>query len=289
MASREDNANSGAIPSANGLNSLVERVTHLLGPLGGRSAVAARAFASAAPQPATGEVMIRAGDVFPAASLAKLPIAIEVARRVDLGALNWSERFDLTPSAYAGGGSMLDALDFSWHPTLSDLCALMLGASDNTAANRLLDLIGKGEVNETSTRLGLTSTRLQRRFMDLAARAAGRDNVTTARDILTVLSLIRSRAVPHAARLGAMLLHDPRTDAATFDLPLTAELMHKSGVLDDSLHAAGVLMGPGGSCVYCVLTTEQRDLPYATLVCARVLRLLWEAWCARPPELAEES
>lgn len=268
---------------------LVERIEHLLGPLGGRSAVAARAFASAAVRGAPTEVLIRADASIPAASLAKLPIAVEVARRVDIGALAWSERFDLTATHRAGGGSILDLLDIAWRPTLADLCALMLRTSDNTAANILLDLIGIGEVNETMTRLGVTSTRLRRRFMDLAASAAGRDNTTCAGDILTLLSLLRSNAVPHAARLRAMLQHDPRTEAATFDLPPSADLARKGGILDNTLHDAGMLTGPGGSCVYCMLTTEQRDLPYAALVCARVLRLLWEAWCASPPPAIVES
>lgn len=267
----------GSTPS---VHPLADRIEQLLKPLGGHSAVAARTFAQATMSTTPPVVMIRAEHAFPAASLAKLPIAVELARRVDLGALDWTERFEIVPGAHAGGGSILDALDRTWQPTLADLCALMLGVSDNTAANRLLDLIGMGEVNETMTRLGLSGTRLQRRFMDLAARGAGHDNVTTARDMLALLSLLRSNALPHAARLRAMLTHDPRTEASTFDLPPTAELAHKSGILDDTIHAAGFLNGPSGSCAYCILTDEQHDLPYATLVCARVLRLLWEAWCA---------
>ncbi len=269
-------------------HSLAARIEWLLGPLGGRSAVAARVYPTGAAAPVPGvprEVLLRADEVCPAASLAKLPIAVELARRVDLGALDWDERIDLASTPRAGGGSVLDALDPAWQPTLADLTSLMLGVSDNTASNRLLDLIGMGEVNETMVRLGLTGTRLQRRFMDLAARAAGRDNVTTASDLLTLLALVRANAVPHAARLRALLQHDPRTEAVTFDLPPAAELAHKGGVLDDTIHAAGLLAGPAGACVYCVLTTDQHDLAYATLVCARILRLLWDAWCvpnARP-------
>lgn len=268
---------------------LAERIERLLGPLGGRSAVAARAFPAGATQPATTptpaarEILLRASDPFPAASLAKLPLAVEVLRRVDLGALHWAERFDLGAAPRAGGGSVLDTLDPTWRPSLADLCALMLSVSDNTAANMLLDLVGMGEVNETATRLGLTATRLQRRFMDAAARAAGRDNLTTAGDMLTLLALLRGDAVPGAARLRGLLQHDPLTEATTSDLPSTAELAHKGGALDDTIHAAGLLAGPGGACAYCVLTTQQRDLPLATLVCARVLRLLWDAWCAPVP------
>ncbi|GAC1453884.1 MAG: hypothetical protein PVSMB4_14560 [Ktedonobacterales bacterium] len=266
---------------------LVERVEALLAAPGGRSAIAARWFAPAVgsgarlPQPpADRAVSLRAGEVFPAASLAKLPIAVELLRRVDLGAFDLGERFDVSATPRVGGGSVLDYLDPGWQPTLADLCSLMLAVSDNTASNFVLDLVGMGEVNETMTRLGFTHIHLARRFMDMAARAAGRDNVVTAADMLGLLTLVQGGALPHAARLRAMLMNDVLFAAITFALPAEAQIAHKSGTLDDTIHDAGFLTGPGGTCVYCVLTTEQRDRLAATVAVGRVLRALWDVWCA---------
>lgn len=285
MAERQDEVDTA--PPA-GATPLAGQVAALLAAPGGRSAIAARWFAPAAvagagghpPQPpAEREVTLRAAEVFPAASIAKLPIAVELLRRVDLGAFELAERFDVAAAPRAGGGGVLDYLDSGWQPTLADLCALMLAVSDNTAANFVLDLVGMGEVNETMTRLGLKHTRLARRFMDMAARAAGRDNVVAAGDVLTLLTLVQGGALPHAVRLRQMLMNDALFEAVTFALPDAARIAHKSGTLADTIHDAGFLSGPGGTCVYCVLTTEQPDLLAATTAVGRVLRALWDAWC----------
>jgi beta-lactamase class A len=292
MADRQDDRAPGQPPASHpsdpaGAATLAERVEALLAALGGRSAIAARWFAPAAGSgarvpgsPAEAEVRLRADQRFPAASLAKLPIAVELLRRVDLGAFDLSERFDVSATPHVGGGSVLDYLDPGWQPTLADLCSLMLAVSDNTASNFVLDLVGMGEVNETMTRLGLRHTHLARRFMDMAARVAGRDNVVTAADMLALLTLVQVGALPHAARLCAMLMNDALFAAITYALPTEAQIAHKSGTLDDTIHDAGFLTGPGGTCVYCVLTTEQPDRLTATVAVGRALRALWDAWCA---------
>ena len=73
----------------------MKRVEALLAAPGGRSAIAARWFAPAVgsgarlPQPpADRAVSLRASEVFPAASLAKLPVAVELLPRQD-------DRFDV--------------------------------------------------------------------------------------------------------------------------------------------------------------------------------------------------
>ena len=61
----------------------------------------------------------------------------------------------------------------------------------------LLDLVSLEAVNATMQGLGLTKTRLERRFMDFAARKAGRDNWTTAGEMARLFTLcqqIKKRA-----------------------------------------------------------------------------------------------
>lgn len=282
----------GALPIA-------ARLAALLEPLGGHTAVAARRAASssralsmtppAAGNPANASplaqdeaataIAIRAEDVFPAASLAKLPIAVELLRRADLGQFDLAERLDTSAEPRVGGGGVLDYLDPATRLTLADLCYLMIGVSDNTAANFLLDLVGMGEVNETLSRLNLPRTRLARRFMDFEARAAHRDNLTSAADMVGLLSLLRGAAIPGAARLRAFLAGQQLDEDLKELLPLSARLAHKTGSLDGLFHDAGILTGPGGACVYCVLTADQSSVPTARGAIAAILRELWNEWC----------
>ncbi len=291
---------------------LTARIAALLEPLGGRTAVAAQRFgplpgrrltitpaqampasaASDAPADAvergasaqaSGEVAtgvsIRVDEVFPAASLAKLPIAIELMRRADLGQFDLGERFDTADAPRVGGAGVLDFLDPATRLTLGELCTLMLIVSDNTAANVILDLVGIGEVNESMQRLHLTHTKLARRFMDLAARATGRDNLTSAGDMLTLLSLIRGNALPGGRRLREMLAAQQSFGELIEGwLPAGATLAHKDGTLDGVVHDAGILSGSGGVAMYCVLTAEQPDTPAARAAVGRIVRLLWDVW-----------
>jgi len=280
---------------------LGERVASLLEPLGGRTAVAAQRFGplpaqrltimpsrgagssanGASPEVAAEatQVSIRVDEVFPAASLAKLPIAIELMRRVDMGQFDLRERLDTSATPRVGGAGVLDVLDPSTRLTLGELCALMLVVSDNTAANVVLDLIGMGEVNETMARLNLTRTKLARAFMDQAARASGRDNVTSAGDMLTLLSLIRGNALPGGRKLRETLAAQQSFSELTDGwLPTSATLAHKDGTLEGVVHDAGIVSGPGGVAMYCILTAEQDDIPSARATIGRIVRLLWDAW-----------
>jgi beta-lactamase class A len=256
-------------------DTLTQTLDGILLPLGGRTALAAQRF--------TGDkaaIHLRSDEPFPAASLAKIPIAIELMRRVDLGHFALDERFDTADEPRVGGGGVLDQLDPATSLTLADLCTLMVIVSDNTAANFLLNLLGMGEINETMSRLKLTQTRLARRFMDMEARATHRDNVTAAGEMLTLLTLIRGGAMPGARRIAEILAQQQLFEELADWLPPDAQLAHKSGSLDDTYSDAGLLKGPGGACAFVVLTTDQTDIPAARVAICRAVRALWDAWCA---------
>jgi beta-lactamase class A len=283
------------------MSELEAEIAAILAPLGGRVAIAARhagrpaaralpVASGSAPIGHAGhdtpskvtpplDVALNEDEIFPAASLAKLPIAIELMRRVDMGQFDLSERIDTASVPRAGGGGVLDYLDPTTRLTLGELCTLMLIVSDNTAANILLDLVGMGEVNETLSRLSLSHTRLARHFMDFEARRAHRDNLTTAAETLTLLELIRGNALPGGRRLRETLAAQQSFSELTEGwLPKEATLAHKDGALEDTVHDAGILTGPDGAGVYCILTAEQQDIPAARAAIGRTVRTLWGGW-----------
>lgn len=273
---------------------IAEDLTAILEPLGGRTAFAARLFVpkaspykrqsddddqGAGKSDADPQFTLNADETFPAAGLAKLPVAVEFLRRVDLGQFDLAERWDTSTEPRAGGFGVLDFLNPATQLTLGELCTLMLIVSDNTAANVLLNLIGLGEVNESLSRMKLDHTKLARRFMDFEARAIRRDNVTSAGDMLTLLSLAQQNMLPGARWLRETLSSQQRfVELGVGWLPPEARQEHKDGLLSDVAHDAGLLSGPRGTCAYCVLTAEQIDLPAARSAIGRVVLLLWNAW-----------
>src|SRR5260370_19082955 len=74
--------------------------------------------------------------------------------------------------------------------TNGDLATMVSAVSDNAAANVLIDRVGMENVNTMLDSLGLTNTRLRRKMMDLKAAQEGRENVSTPREIMTLLQPI---------------------------------------------------------------------------------------------------
>jgi beta-lactamase class A len=167
--------------------------------------------------------------------------------------------------------------------TLRDLAHLMITISDNTAANMLLHLVGFDAVNATMQQLGLQETRLERRFMDFAARQQGRDNWTTAGDMAHLFSLLCSHSLPGSRDMLEILLHqNDYTLLPAYwgeDLPFA----HKTGDLPAVTHDAGILFPPltdvpakNAPLIIVVMTSEQVDQPLTRYILARVGRLAYQ-------------
>ena len=218
-------------------------------------------------------VTINADMTFPAASLAKLPILVEVARQVGIGYLSWETRYKVSEATSVHNTGVLADLLPDLQPTLHDLAHLMITISDNTAANMLLDLVGRQAINITMHQMGLASTWLERRFIDFEARKAGRDNWTTAGDMALLLSYLCTGILPDHERLLSMLLcQNNRTILPAYwgeEIPFA----HKTGELPGIMHDAGILYPPNmveTPFIIVVLTSGMKDEPLTRYTLARL-------------------
>lgn len=245
--------------------------------LGGRFACIVIQLDKAAPREL---VMVNADMRFAAASLAKLPILIEVTRQVEAGRLSWETRYRVSEEASISNTGVLADLLPDLQPTLHDLAHLMITISDNTAANMLLNLVGMQAINVTMHQMGLTSTWLERRFLDFEARKAGRDNWTTAGDMALLLSYLCTGMLPDHERLLSMLLsQNDRTMLPAYwgeEVPFA----HKTGELPGILHDAGILYLPdmiSTPFVVIVMTAEMADGPLTRYTLARVGETIYKS------------
>lgn len=248
--------------------------------LGGRSACVVVRLDATAPR----ELVSLNPDIrFPAASLAKLPILVEVARQVEFGLLSWDTRYALAPCSHVESSGVLADLSPTLQPTLHDLAHLMIAVSDNAASNVLLNLVGMKAVNEIMQQLGLQATRIERRFMDFSARQAGLENWTTAGDMALLLSFFCVDLLPGRDEMLKMLLR--QNDNSSVPAYWGEEILyaHKTGELADVLHDAGILTppypqpSPKTPLIIVVMTAEQDDLPFTRYVMARIGRIVMNA------------
>ncbi len=127
-----------------------DRIAAVSSELGGSVGVAARNLASQA------SVCVNADELFPMASCFKIPIMVEVMRRVDAGALRLDDRLTLREADKSPGGTLIHCHE-GLRPSVRDLLYLMITLSDNTATDMLWRLVGLGTVNETMRALDLAS------------------------------------------------------------------------------------------------------------------------------------
>ena len=101
--------------------------------------------------------------------------------KAKLGDLYTVDASDLVADSSIMGGLTLGVT----RVTNRDLATFMVAVSDNSATNVLIDRVGMQNVNALLDSLGLSHTRLQRKMMDVKAAQAGRENLSTPREMMT--------------------------------------------------------------------------------------------------------
>jgi beta-lactamase class A len=251
--------------------------------LGGRAACLAQCMEPEGPRTLCS---LNPDEVFPAASLAKVPILVELARQLARSSSTyaWETRLEVPEAARVPSDGVLADLSPELRPTIQDMAHLMITISDNTASNLLLDLVGMEAVNASMRELGLRNTRLERRFIDFEARRAGRDNWTSAADMVLLFSHIYAGRVPEHERLLKILLRQNDYRILPAYWGEETPFAHKTGGLEGIIHDAGILFRAPDDrqrpLIVAALTAAQDDVPLTQLTLARVGRVLRQEWLA---------
>ena len=147
------------------------------------------------------------------ASTIKVPILVELMRRVELGDVSLDTKVRV-PEPTPGSGVLRD-LSRDVELSLWDYAVLMIAVSDNTATNVLIDLLGVDRINRTMADLGFPATRLLRRF-DFPSVGADARNLsrTTPRDLCGIMAALAEERIltPERCRqvLGMMSMQHYR-------------------------------------------------------------------------------
>jgi len=120
---------------------------------------------------------------FPMASTYKVPLAVEVLHRVDNDMLELTDRVDIGIDEYSPGSGMLSRLldDPGLSVSVLNLLEIMLLISDNTATDRLLELVGGGvTVNARLSALGVEGISVDRPTIELIGDWLGVESMPSA-------------------------------------------------------------------------------------------------------------
>jgi beta-lactamase class A len=235
---------------------------------------------------------LRADEHFHAASTMKVPVMIELFRRVDRKQLSLGQRIELKnefASIVDGSPYTLSAADdsdslvYSWIATrvaVHDLLEHMIVRSSNLATNTLIGLVDAKAANATAYALGAKDIQVLRGVEDNKAYAAGMNNTTTARDLATLMTAIEvGRAASKASTdsMRAILSRQEFNDEIPAGLPPGTRVAHKTGQITGHLHDAAIIYPPHRRpYVLVVLTRDITDEKAAQSLIADISRLVYE-------------
>lgn len=110
---------------------------------------------------------------FPACSVFKVPVLVELYRRSAAGQIDLTSRHELAQADKSVGSGVLQLLAPGLRPTLHDLALLMITISDNTAADILTRRLGPERISATMAEIGLHDTWVAYTCRDLLTSALG--------------------------------------------------------------------------------------------------------------------
>ena len=148
--------------------------------------------------------------------------------------------------------------------TNRDLATMMVAVSDNSAANVLIDRVGMENVNALMDSLGLTHTRLRRKMMDIKAANEGRENISTPREMMTLLEQIYRGKVLNKEMTDDFfkMLSTHKDSAISRVLPEGVRSADKPGELEGVRNDSGVVFATNRPYAISVMTSylhNERD------------------------------
>ncbi|KAJ50618.1 beta-lactamase class A [Clostridium tetanomorphum] len=202
-------------------------------------------------------IMINEKEVFPSASTIKLLIMVTAMQEVKEGKRNLKDKIIISTEEKCGGDGILKELNKDHNFTLIEIITLMIIISDNTATNILIDMLGMDNINKIANELKLNNTRLQRKMMDSEAVKMGKENLTTALDMCTILEMLYKGEIVDKEYSNIMieiLKKQQVNGRLTLYLPDDLVVAHKTGDLDKLEHDVGIVYYPYCNYIICVLT-----------------------------------
>ncbi len=228
---------------------------------------------------------LRADELFPTASMIKVPILLKIFDRIEKGELDYHAELVYDDSLLYPGEDILGAFKDSAKIAFSKVVMLMITMSDNTASLWLQQMAGTGAaINEWLAVHGFDSTRVNSRT---PGREADRQKYgwgqTTPREMAEMLVMIREgRAVSPAAseemyRILSRIYWDGE---ALSQIPPFVQTASKQGAVDRSRSEVVLVNAPSGDYVFCVITKNQEDTSWKTenegfVLLRNVSRALW--------------
>ena len=211
----------------------------------------------------TGEhFLLNEDEVFAQASSIKITVLANLYLQAQQGKLKLTDLYTVQSSDLVQDSDIMNGLTPGvTRITLRDLATMMVAVSDNSATNVLIDRAGMENVNAMLDSLSLAHTRLRRKMMDLQAAKQGRENISTPREMMTLLDAVYHGKVLNKESTADFfkVLSTNKDSWMPRDLPADLKVANKPGSLEAVRNDSGIVFVEGRPYVICVMTSFLRN------------------------------
>lgn len=215
-----------------------------------------------------------------AAGCMKLPIAVSLIKAVEENKVEFMDKIKIQSSDKVYGTGIIHEFNEREY-TVFELLVIMLIQSDNTAANKIIDILGIEQINEDIVSMGLKNTKLNRKTNDERTNITDIENKTTAYDLSKMWkSLVAGTFL--SKDNGQMLIDILRRQQIKNKLALyipdnlKIEISSKTGDKKGVENDTAYLELPKGKFVFTVLSKDIPNSVYGTVSLAKCGKMMWD-------------
>lgn len=215
-----------------------------------------------------------------AAGCMKLPIAMSLIKAVEDKKIDFLDKINISgPDKVYGTGIIHEFNDREY--TVFELLVIMLIQSDNTAANKIIDLVGMEKINEDIKEMGLRGTRLNRKTTDERYKSTEIENTTTPYDLSRIWKHLFNGTFlskENSQMLVDILRRQQIKNKLALYIPddLKVEISSKTGDKKAVENDTELIQIPKGTFAFTVMSMGIPNSVYGTVTLAKCGKMMWD-------------
>jgi beta-lactamase class A len=215
-----------------------------------------------------------------AAGCIQLPIAIVLMKEVEQKNISLEDKVRITDEdkVYGSFGIIHEFSEKEY--TIKELLMAMLIQSDNTAAGKIINILGMDNINNSIRKLGLKSTRVNKYPSDVKLNNQ-KENITTSYDLSKCLKLLHNNLALSGEYSNLILNALKRHQLASripfyFPRDIQLKIANKIGTLECVENDTALLNLPKGNFVFTVMSNDLPTNVYGITTISRAGKMVFD-------------
>ena len=220
------------------------------------------------------KAMISAGCI-------KLPLAMVLLKEVEAGKIDLQCKIKIEDHEMTHGSNGIIHEFSGKEYSIYDLLVAMLIQSDNTAANKIIEILSIVRINELFKDMGLRSTDLKRVTTDVKLEQDELENTTSSFDLSKCFKLLYLKQYLNEEN-SDLIIRILKKQQVKNKLPFYASkqfqvnMANKGGSLDNVENDASLMMIEKGNFLFTVMANNLPNNVYGITTISRVGKMMWD-------------